>query len=135
MVDLACRFANDHGQFILNHHWGPAERMRQLCRDYPSALFIAGHSEGGFADVCREFENLYICTCPFLGWNQTEKYVEIYGAGRLLFGSDLMDLPISWGLGPILYARISEADKRKILGGNLRRLMDKYRIWPRGWKR
>lgn len=135
MVDLACRFANDHGQFILNHHWGPPERMRQLCRDYPSALFIAGHSEGGFADVCREFENLYICTCPFLGWNQTEKYVEIYGAGRLLFGSDLMDLPISWGLGPILYARISEADKRKILGGNLRRLMDKYRIWPRGWKR
>jgi predicted TIM-barrel fold metal-dependent hydrolase len=54
--------------------------------------------------------------------------VELYGADRILFGSDLMDLPIAWGMGQIMYARISEADKRKILGENLKRLMERYGI-------
>jgi predicted TIM-barrel fold metal-dependent hydrolase len=58
--------------------------------------------------------------------------VELYGADRLLFGSDLTDLPIGWGIGQIAYARIPEADKRLILGGNLRRLMDEYDIHPGG---
>ncbi|MFO8007360.1 MAG: amidohydrolase family protein, partial [Candidatus Brocadiia bacterium] len=55
-----------------------------------------------------------------------ERYVALYGAKRLLFGSDMSDLPIPWGLGPILYADISEADKRAILGGNLRRLLQTH---------
>jgi len=79
-------------------------------------------------------DNLFICTCPFLAWNQTEEYVAMYGAYRILFGSDLTDLPISWGMGQILYARISEADKRLILGGNMLRIMEKYNAWPKGWK-
>ena len=40
-------------------------------------------------------------------------------------------LPIAWGLAPIMYARIPEEDKRKILGGNLARLMQEYGIGPR----
>ena len=78
-------------------------------------------------------DNLFICSCPFHLWGQTERYVEMYGADRILFGSDLMDLPIAWGLGPILYARIPEADKRLILGENLRQLMDRYGVKPLGW--
>jgi predicted TIM-barrel fold metal-dependent hydrolase len=135
LIDVACRFAHEHKQMILSHTWGSADRVRQLCRDFPDALLISGHSAAHFGAVCQEFPNLYICTCPFLGWNSTEHFVQIYGADRLLFGSDLMDLPIAWGLGPILYAKISEADKRKILGGNLRRLMDQYHTWPHGWPR
>jgi len=88
-------------------------------RDYPQALFIAGHSYDHYGEVTREFENLYICTCPFLAWGQTERYVELYGADRILFGSDLTDLPLAWGLGQIMYAKISEPAKRKILGENL----------------
>ena len=86
------------------------------------------------AEVCRRVDNLYVCTCPFLSWESTERFVETYGADRLLFGSDLMDLPIGWGLGPILYAKVTEEDKRKILGGNLRRLMDQYDTHPHGWQ-
>jgi predicted TIM-barrel fold metal-dependent hydrolase len=52
-----------------------------------------------------------------------EQFVEMYGADRMMFGSDLMDLPIAWGLGQVLYARISEAEKRLILGENLLALM------------
>ena len=131
LVEVPCRFAHEHKQFILSHSWGSAERVRALCRKYPDALFIAGHSHGGYGEVCKEAENLYICTCPFLAWGQTEAYVQMYGADRILFGSDLTDLPISWGMGQVLYARISEEDKRKILGGNLKRLMDRYGIHAR----
>lgn len=135
LIEVPCRFAHEHGQIILSHTWGGADRIHDLCTRYPNACFIAGHSTSAFVEVCKEVDNLYICTCPFLGWEQTEQYVQMYGADRLLFGSDLTDLPISWGLGQIMYARISEEDKRKILGGNLLRIMERYNTWPKGWKR
>lgn len=126
LIDVACEFAHNHGQFILNHHWGSAEQMKRLCQTYPNACFFTGHSAGHYAEVTREVDNLFICTCPFLGWGQTEEFVARYGADRILFGSDLTDLPIAWGLAPIFYARIPEADKRKILGENLKALMGRY---------
>ena len=100
--------------------------MRRWLETYPNACFLTGHSDARYADLVREFDNLYICTCPFLAWGQTERFVELYGADRLLFGSDLQDLPIGWGLGPILYAKIPEADKRLILGENLKRLLARH---------
>ena len=44
---------------------------------------------------------------------------------KILFGSDISDLPIALGLGPILHARISDEDKRKIIGGNAERLLER----------
>jgi hypothetical protein len=132
-IEVPVRWAHEHRQMILSHTWGSADRLRYLVTRYPDACFIAGHANSTFVDLCREVDNVYICTCPLLAWNQTEEYVKLYGADRILFGSDLTDLPISWGLGQVLYARISEADKRKILGENFRRLMDRYQAWPIGW--
>lgn len=130
LVDVACRFANEHGLLMLHHNWGSAQQVRRLCETYPDAVVFTGHSAGHLAQVVRDCPNLFICTCPFLDWQQTERYVELYGADRLLFGSDLMDLPIAWGLGPILYARIPLEDKRLILGGNLRRILNARGFMP-----
>lgn len=128
LIDGACKFAHDRGWFILNHQWGSAAQIERLCTTYPDACFIAGHSAGNYAEVTRSIPNLFICTCPFLRWGQTEDYVGLYGADRILFGSDLTDLPIAWGLAQIMYAKISEEDKRKILGGNLEQLMRRYSV-------
>lgn len=125
LVDVAARFAHEHRQLILNHTWGGPEQMRRLCATYLDACFITGHTTTAFCEVAREHPNLFICTCPMLAFGQVEEYVDLYGAGRLLFGSDLMDLPIGWGLGPIMYARIPEASKRMILGENLRGLLER----------
>ena len=132
LVDVACRFADEHGLFLLNHTWGGPAQMRRLCETYTNACFFTGHANAAFAEITRDCDNLYICTCPFLSWRQTEDFVRLYGADRLLFGSDLMDLPIGWGLGPILFARISLEEKRKILGENLLHLMRRYNITPHG---
>lgn len=128
LIDVACEFAHKHGQFILNHHWGSAEQIERLCKTYKNACFFTGHSNAAYGDVTKKVDNLFICSCPFLSFGQTERFVKVYGADRIVFGSDLTDLPIGWGLAPIIYARIPEADKRKILEENLKTLIKKYRI-------
>lgn len=131
LIDVACEFAHEHGLLILHHDWGTPEQIERLCTTYENACFITGHANPNYGEVTRRVENLFVGTCPFLGWGQCERFVAIYGADRLLFGSDLTDLPIGWGLGPIFYAQIPEADKRKILGENLRELLQHYvPSWP-----
>lgn len=126
LLDVACAWAHEHRQLILNHHWGSAAQVERLVSTYPDACFLTGHSTAAYADVMRRHANLYVCSCPLLEPRACERLVAAIGADRLLFGSDLEDLPIAWGLGPILFARLSEADKQLILGGNLRRLLASY---------
>ena len=128
LVDVVCAFAEGHGRPILNHQWGSAAQMERLCTTYPNVCFVTGHAAGNYGEVTKKVENLYICTCPLLKWGQTEQFVELYGADRILFGSDLTDLPIAWGMAQIAYARISEGDKRKILGGNLKTLLERWGV-------
>jgi hypothetical protein len=128
LIDVACDFANRHKQFILNHNWGSPAQIERLCTTYSDACFITGHSTTAYVDVTKKVDNLFICTCPLLGWGQTELHVRLYGADRILFGSDLTDLPIAWGLAQVMYAKIPESDKRKILGENLKALIKKYSL-------
>ncbi|MGQ9730831.1 MAG: amidohydrolase family protein [Candidatus Zipacnadales bacterium] len=132
LIDVACRFAHEHRQLILNHYWGSAAQVERLCTTYPNACFITGHSTLEYAQVARKVKNLYVCSCPFNNWGQIEAHVAAYGADRILFGSDLTDLPIVWGLAPILHAPISVTDKLKILGGNLQRILRDHEIRPTG---
>lgn len=126
MIDVACAYGDEHGLLMLNHSWGTPENIERLVAAYPRACFITGHANDQLGHLTPRYPNLFICTCPFLGWRDAERFVAIYGADRILFGSDLMDLPVAWGLGQVLYARLPEADKRKILGENLRGLLAKY---------
>lgn len=129
-VDVACQWAHEHGQLILNHEWGSPEQMRRLVETYPEACFITGHTTTKYAAIMCEHENLYVCSCPLLGPRACEQVVETIGADRFLFGSDLTDLPIAWGLGPILSARLRPEEKRLILGENLARLLERYSPAP-----
>ncbi|MCK5805007.1 MAG: amidohydrolase family protein [Lentisphaeria bacterium] len=127
-IDVACKWAHDNRQIILNHYWGGAEQMERLLETYPDACFLTGHMCLSYAALMRKFDNLHVCSCPLIPPGACEHAVAEIGADRLLFGSDLQDLPIAWGLGPILFARISPEDKRLILGDNLRRLLSRYSL-------
>ncbi|MCC7495384.1 MAG: amidohydrolase family protein [Fimbriimonadaceae bacterium] len=131
-IDVACEWADAHGQLILNHHWGGAAQVERLVATYPNACFLTGHTTTAYAAVMRQYANLYVCSCPLLGPRACEEVVAAIGADRFLFGSDLLDLPIAWGLGPILFARIPPEQKRLILGDNLRRLLASYSRGPAG---
>ncbi len=126
IIEQCCRFAHEHRLFILNHVWGAPATMRRWLENYPNACYITGHSAGNYDELTRQFPNLFICSCPFLNWGQVEKYVERYGADRIVFGSDLLDLPVAWGVAPIAYAKVPVEAKRLMLGGNLKKLLDVY---------
>jgi predicted TIM-barrel fold metal-dependent hydrolase len=128
-IDVACQWAHEHRQIILNHYWGPARHLERLMRRYPRACYVTGHTTTEYAALMKKRRNLYVCSCPLWdGPRACENVVAAIGAGRLMFGSDLQDLPIAWGLGPILFARLSVKDKGLILGGNLRRVLAEYSL-------
>jgi predicted TIM-barrel fold metal-dependent hydrolase len=128
LIDVACRWAHERRQIVLNHDWGSPQQMARLLAAFPGACFVTGHSTAAYADLMRKHPNLYVCSCPLIGPRACEELVEQVGAERLLFGSDLEDLPVAWGLGPILFARIPPCDKRRILGGNLRRILRSFSL-------
>ena len=128
LIDVACEWAHHRKQIILNHGWGSPEQVERLVSTYPDACFVAGHTTTAYADIMERHENLYVCSCPLCGPRSCEDVVAAIGADRLMFGSDLLDLPIAWDLGPILFARLPEEQKRLILGGNLRRVLERYSL-------
>lgn len=130
LIDVACQWAHERGQIILNHYWGSAQQVERLVSTYPDACFFTGHATTEYAGVMKKHKNLYVCSCPLHEPRSCEKVVAEIGADRLMFGSDLQDLPIAWGLGPILFARLTPAEKRLILGENLDRVLSEYSLKP-----
>jgi len=126
----AYEYAHEHGLMILNHNWGPAPFLDRLATTFNKACFIIGHYFGGnnvYGDVVADHENVYQCTCAALNFGDTETMVESMPAERIVFGSDMPDLPLMFSLAPILYARISDEDKRKIIGLNAKAMIER---WP-----
>jgi predicted TIM-barrel fold metal-dependent hydrolase len=127
-IDVACRWAHEQRQFILNHEWNSAAQVERLVQTYADACFFTGHTTTRYADVMKRHANLYVCSCPVHEPFHVERVVQKIGADRFLFGSDLSDLPIAWGLGPILLARLPLEERQLIIGGNLQRLMRQYSL-------
>jgi len=130
LLDVPCQWAHERKQIILNHSWGPAVRLEQWVATYSNACFFTGHATTQYAGVMTRHPNLHVCTCPVQGPRSCEDLVRAVGADRVLFGSDLEDLPVAWGLGPILCARLSSREKQLILGDNLRRILREYSLRP-----
>ena len=130
MLEVGAQWANQHKQIVLDHNWGPPAHLERLLAAYPDACFINGHTNLAYAELIKRFPNLCICSCPLIGPRACEEVVEKIGTDRLLFGSDLQDLPIAWGLGPILFSRLPIEQKRMILGGNLQRILARYSLKP-----
>jgi len=125
-IEEACRWAHEHGEIVLNHNWGSADRLERFVKTYPKACFVTGHATAAYAAVMTRHRNIFVCSCPLTGPRACEELVARIGADRLLFGSDLLDLPVAWGLGPILFARLSPNQKRLVLGENLRTILETY---------
>lgn len=125
----AYEYAHENGWMILNHNWGPPQFLDKLATTFNKACFIIGHyfNRPMYADVIRAHENVIQCTCAALDFGDIEMLVDAVPAEKIVFGSDVPDLPIMFSMAPILYARISDDDKRKILGLTAKSMLER---WP-----
>jgi len=129
LLEPACAFAHEHRLVVLNHHWDLGQ-LEGWSEQYPDAALICGHLGLDAAPTARQRGNVLICTCLPISFGHLAHAAEVAGADKLAFGSDVTDLPISMGLGPILMAPISVEDKRRVLGLNALALLQRCDVGP-----
>jgi len=126
--DPVYEYADDHHAIMINHYWGSPQFLDGLAERYPDICFIIGHYSTQYADVLLRRGNVHQCTCAALMFGDIERLVEIVDADKIVYGSDLTDLDGPFGLAPILYAKIPDDVKRKILGLNMQKILDEHLV-------
>ena len=101
----------------------------ELARENPETVFIHAH---GIEAIFNEYAIKTMQECPNYYWDTSstvtamgamERAVSLFGSDRLIYGSDLPGNNPATRLGAVLGARITEEDMRRILGGNIIRLL------------
>lgn len=123
-------FADAHRLPVLVHvSSGPgAPSLRNVAGRYRNARFIIAHYNSGDEDgsiaAAARHDNVYLCTSfTQMAYGAIERLSGALGSRRLIFGSDMPLSDLGHRLGGILGARLNDADKENILGGNILRLI------------
>ena len=122
----ALEYADAHGLCILIH----GRITEPMLKRYPKARFLSAHVggwDGRFpnyaVELSRDYPNLYLdLAASTVFYGAMEKLVEEAGADRIVHGSDTPLMDPGYQLGRVLAARISPADREKILYRNAARL-------------
>jgi predicted TIM-barrel fold metal-dependent hydrolase len=93
---------------------------------------IAWGTDRQLFPLLERCENLHVETSSYQGHNSIEIAARRFGARRLLFGTGLPHMSPGAAKANIIYARISDDEKRMIAGGNLLRLIRQTapEAWP-----
>ena len=132
----ALEFADKHSLTILIHTWGNNDphngprHIKKAASEYKNAKIIMGHSAPGELDgaieVAKQYENVYLDLCDIHRHSGiVDKMVSSIGADRVLFGTDVPWYDPGYGIGSVLFSRISDEDKYKILYKNAKSLIKK----------
>ena len=122
--------AEEHGRPVLSHTWQgdnfcSPEIFEPISQQYPHCKVILGHAGGSWegqlaaTEIAVRRRNVYLDPTGSNLWRgMLERMVERIGAGRILFGTDMPFLDPRYQLGRVLFARLTAARKRRILGLN-----------------
>ena len=117
-------YLDSRGRILLHHYFGPPARLEPLLKKYRNIKFLEGHCIFEYAELARKYENMYINTCAEIGFDNIRRIVEAAGAEKIIYGSDMSALDVTFSLGAVAYAKIPDDDKRKILGLNMKNIME-----------
>ena len=128
------REAERRGLPVLVHSWqGSADCGADACdrvaTAHPEVRLILGHSlaPDGYAEACdlaKKHPCLHLDTATSqVNCGQVAFMVERIGPDKILFGSDMPFLDPAPQLAKVVFAGISDADKRQILGENAGRVL------------
>ena len=126
-------YADKKGLPVLFHAWEAADSVNiaRLAARYRGAKFIIGHGAMRTWEVKKEaiaavkrFENVFADTTVSVAYDGAIEYaVSQIGADRLCYGSDLPFYDCRHVVGKVATAKLTDAEKEKILGGNARRIL------------
>jgi predicted TIM-barrel fold metal-dependent hydrolase len=118
-------YMNGLGGVLLVHTWGRKHvvPMMKIAGEFPRIKILLGHSgiieEEIYAEAVKSHDNIYLETCASLAWyGLIQRLVAMRSAERVLFGTDMPFMSPDQQIGRILFARITDEEKRKILGLN-----------------
>ncbi|GMW01983.1 MAG: hypothetical protein AMXMBFR84_31190 [Candidatus Hydrogenedentota bacterium] len=136
-IDPIIRRAVELNAVVFQHTWIkitgnlPGEstpmELAELAVRHPDATLVCGHTGGDWEigiRAIRAFPNVYVDLGggnPTAG--MTEMAVRELGADRVLYGSDAGGRSFASQLAKVYGAQIDDESKRKILGGNLKRIL------------
>lgn len=131
--------AAEHHRLVVLFHCGLGEyaspkRLGEVARDFPDLTLIMGHSglvEGvrEVVEYAKKYPNVHMDSSG-VGWLPffCESIVWA-GADRVMYGSDHPFNPMDWEVEKIIkhaqgHLKLKISDLRKIMGGNIRRLLN-----------
>lgn len=99
----------------------------ELAKRHPKLQIVCAHTGGNWELGIRAIRAQKNVGCGIAGSDPTSGFVEMavreLGAERVFYGSDVGGRSFASQVAKVLGANISDADKKLILGGNLRRLL------------
>ena len=104
--------------------------LSDLVRRFSDAVFIIAHTRcqcfEEVMELARTRDNVFVDTSSYIATRKKiQRICDAAGAGKLIFGTDVpvMCKDPAEALEKIRTLRASDADKEKILGGNLQRIL------------
>ncbi len=128
-------FAHEHRMIIVHHSWGPPDTLDRMAERYPHVRMLMGHALGSqrafdmYAPVLRRRPNVFASTTNTRHPGFIEAMVHTFGDDQLVMGSDCILHTPEFSIGNLAYARISDQSKRKILGLNMKHMLDELGYW------
>lgn len=107
-------------------------RLNAICERAPEAPIVVLDGLSGFhhglsvIELAQRWPQIHLDTAVLCAYgNLLERAVDALGDERILFGSDYAQdaFRFPYALGEITHARLPEASRARILGGNARRLL------------
>jgi predicted TIM-barrel fold metal-dependent hydrolase len=106
------------------------DQFHTVASQHPKGLFIVGHTGETFegiktcTELAKKHKNIYldISGWGFMNKGYLEYLVKRVDVGKILFGSDFSWIDVRYAVAAVLFAEISERDKRMILSLNASRL-------------
>lgn len=127
-------YSNEKNLIMLVHSGleGIAAKVEALSEVYPRIAFLMAHSGASYRvarenlEVVKKRNNVYLeITYTSLTYGIIEYMVRQAGAEKVLFGTDMPMRDPAPQLAWVCYSKISLEDKKKILGLNMKRLIDR----------
>jgi predicted TIM-barrel fold metal-dependent hydrolase len=125
-------YAQEHSLPVLSHSWagdshGGPSLLSRLAEKMPTVKFLVGHAASSWGMVDEACEEAIKCDNVFLDltgsqllYMALETMVSRAGVEKVLFGSDIPFIDPRPALGRILMSRLSDDEKRQVLGLNAR---------------